>query len=92
MTAKAFLQAELRLLYSYGEHTTFQEDAQRILAGLNTFEHPVTLGDHLNQAGIEVTVVKMEHPECEHRMSDGAPCGYLLVAGGRVCENGHRQW
>ena len=55
MSAQRWLQAELRLLYEYGEHEDFQRDAHRILAGLIRFASKpptVTLGDELDQAGV----------------------------------------
>ncbi len=101
MSAQTFLQAELRLLYEYDEHTSFVEDAQRILKGLATFNDlsPVTLADALDQAGAQVTTFKMHKGGqierideiCEVIMSDGAQCGYDLVNGGVVCDYGHRQ-
>ena len=62
MSAQRWLQAELRLLYEYDEHTDYERDAQRILTGLTAFDSqpsPVTLSDALDQAGVDVTRIRL---------------------------------
>ena len=63
MSAQRWLQAELRVLFEYGEHEDYQKSAHRILAGLTAFTYltpQVSLRDALDQAGVDYTVVTMD--------------------------------
>jgi hypothetical protein len=96
MTAHKWLTKELRLLYEYGEHTTFDKDAQRILAGLIAFSSKPPrspLVEAVEKAGAEITYVSMDQePQfCQVRFPDGAECGYQIINNGAICDWGHKQ-
>jgi len=98
MTPQQWLQKELRLLYEYGESTTFERDAERILADLERFSseplpQTASLVDALDQAGVPYTRIELPTGQtditCDVRLSDGAPCGEDVR--GTVCARGHEQ-
>ena len=65
MTELQWLTARLRLLYEYGEATTFGNDAEIILEGLAALDGKtgrVSLRDALDQAGTPYTVINMDDP------------------------------
>ena len=65
MTPLQWLTARLRLLYEYGEATTFHNDAEIILEGLAALDGKtgrVSLRDALDQAGESYTVINMDTP------------------------------